>query len=56
MQDLYDNDLKKIVEYHLGVNVSREAVRSGQVLGAEATLWSEKVRSKVRSSPHSPIY
>lgn len=43
-QDLYDNDLKRIVEFHMGMEGAREVFRNGQILGAEATLWAEKVK------------
>ncbi|XP_021948899.1 chitooligosaccharidolytic beta-N-acetylglucosaminidase isoform X1 [Folsomia candida] len=42
-QNLYDNDLIKIAEHHLGANSTYYAITTGQILGAEVTLWSEKV-------------
>lgn len=42
-QSIYDNDLIRISEYHIGANATYHAITSGQILGAEATLWSEKV-------------
>jgi hypothetical protein len=40
---VYDNDLIKIAEYHLGANSTYYAITGGQILGGEATLWAEKV-------------
>ncbi|CAL8095478.1 unnamed protein product [Orchesella dallaii] len=42
-QNLYDNDLIKITEYHLGSNATYHVLAAGQILGGEATLWAEKV-------------
>ncbi|ODM99196.1 Chitooligosaccharidolytic beta-N-acetylglucosaminidase [Orchesella cincta] len=42
-QNLYDNDLIKITEYHLGANATYHVLAAGQILGGEAVLWAEKV-------------
>ncbi|CAG7836289.1 unnamed protein product [Allacma fusca] len=42
-QNLYDNDLMKIAEYHFGENATSQVIDAGLILGGEATLWAEKV-------------